>query len=215
MLAEHIAGVCAAEGRLRAGADGSLGQRMDGIGGVGDDLSRGNGRQRAAKLTFLVGKLTHIKLARRHVRIGKARALALDAYTGKKVVLPLGQGGLIRHGTGGDDARDFALDQPLGQGGILHLLADGHTIAFFDQAGDIGIHRVIGHAAHGRALRQAAVAPRKGQLQLAAGGQRVVKEHFIKIAQAVEKQLVGVLLLNGQVLLHHGRNAANRRPCHA
>ena len=81
-----------------------------------------------------------------------------------------------------DDADDLALDQTLGGGRIAHLLADGDLIALFDQAGQIGIHGVKGHAAHGSALRQTAVFSCQRKFQFSGDEDGVFEEHFIKVA---------------------------------
>jgi hypothetical protein len=59
------------------------------------------------------------------------------------------QGQRIGGGAGRDDARDFALDQLLGDRGIFHLVADGYAVALLDEARDVAFGRVIGDAAHG------------------------------------------------------------------
>jgi hypothetical protein len=41
-------------------------------------------------------------------------------------------------------------------------------------------------------------------VQKLGGTARVVVEHFVEIAHAIEQQDVGVLRLDAQVLLHHG-----------
>ena len=147
----------------------------------------------------------HEKFAGRHIAERDARALFLLA-DGHDVV----GGVLVQHGrfderSGRDDARNGALDQSLRFGWIGHLIADGHAIALFDQARDIGVHRVIGHAAHGRALAQPAVLAGERQLQLAGDKLRVVKEQLVKIADPEKQQRIGILIFDLQILLHHGR----------
>ena len=61
------------------------------------------------------------------------------------------------------------------------------------------------HAAHRRTVRQAAGFAGQGQFQLLGCRQGIVKEHLVKVTHAVKQNLVGVLALDFQILLHHGR----------
>ena len=60
-----------------------------------------------------------------------------------------------------------------------------------------------GHAAHGRALRQAALLPGERNFQLLRYGQRIVKKHLVKVSQTVEQNTVRILFLGLHVVLHH------------
>ena len=150
-------------------------------------------------------QLQHEHLARGDVRVGEARLLPVrvQAQGQEVVVLLLLQDVGLDHRSGGDDAGHRALDEALGQGRVLHLLADGHAEPLFHELADVVVHRVVGHAAHGRALLQAAVPPRQRQLQGLGHRHRVVKEHLVKVAQAIHQDAVLVLLLGRQVVLHH------------
>ena len=125
---------------------------------------------------------------------------------GDEIVLPLLQHGGVDHGTGGDDADDIPVHQPLGQGRVLHLLADGHLVPLGDEPGQIGLHRVVGHAAHGGALLGGLVPVPggEGEVQLLGHQLGVLVEHLIKVAQPEHQDAVGVLRLHLIVLLHHG-----------
>ena len=155
----------------------------------------------------LSGVVGAAKLAGRHVAEGHAALVAAEKDRGDVVAAPLLQHGALRHGAGGDDADDLPLHQALGQGRILHLLADGHFIALGDQARNIGLGAVVGHAAHGRALLRVLDVPvpgRQRQVQLPRGELGVIVKHLIKIPQAEEEQAVGMLLLDLQILPFHG-----------
>ena len=127
------------------------------------------------------------------------------------IVFPLVEHAALNDGAGGDDAHDVPLDQPLGQGGILHLLTDGHLVALGHQAGDIRLTAVERDAAHGRPFLLPAVPAGENQLQFLRRRLGVVKKHLIKIAQAEEQNAVFMLLLDLQVLLHHGRQFRHAR----
>ena len=101
---------------------------------------------------------------------------------------------------------DLPLHQPLGGGRIGHLFADSHLVALLDQLLQVAVHRVIGHAAHGRPLGKAAILACQRQLQLPGDQLGVLEEHLIEVPQAIEQDRTGVLLLDVQVLLHHRRH---------
>ena len=126
-----------------------------------------------------------------------------DAERTDKIVARLIQHTAFQHGAGGDNADDVALDKPLCERRILHLLADGHLVPLRNQPGDIGLRAVERHAAHRRALLLPAIAPGEGQFQLPRGELCIVKKHFIKVAQAEKQKRVGILLLDLKILLHH------------
>ena len=146
-------------------------------------------------------------LAGGDVAEAQPRARAVPVHGADEVVAPLLQHGGGHHRAGGDDADDVPVHQPLGQGGVLHLLADGHLVALGDQPGDVGVGAVVGHAAHGGALRLrlAPVPAGQGQLQLLGYQLGVLVEHLVKITQPEKQNTVRVQLLHAQVLLHHGR----------
>ena len=112
-------------------------------------------------------ELIQIEFAGGYVGKHAARAVFVKQKRHDVVGLLLLQHARVNHRAGRDHARDGALHQPLGQRGIGHLLADGNLVAFLNEPRHIHVHRVIRHAAHRRALRQAAVLSRQRQLQLA------------------------------------------------
>ena len=165
------------------------------------------GNQRAAHLVGV--QLGRIGFAGRDIGKADARfpaaARAFGADRTEVVVLVLGEHARFDDGAGRDNADDVPPDKPLGEHGVLHLLADGNLVALGDEPGDVNFIRVERHAAHGGALLPAAGLAGQRQLQLARGGEGVVVEHLVEIAHAVEQNLVGVLLLDLKILLHHGR----------
>ena len=177
-----------------------------------DDLHRRDAGQLVRQGIRGIRHLMHEELARGHVREGQTRPIRREAHGEQEVVRLLVQHGAFDHRAGGDDAGDAPLHQALGQRGILHLLADGDLVALGDEPLHIGIHGMMGHAAHGRALLKAAVAPGQRQLQLAGHESRVIEEHLIKVAQAEKEDAVLVLRLHLQILLHHRCQASHGVP---
>ena len=121
------------------------------------------------------------------------------------VVFVLAEHTALDDGARGDNADDITLDKALGQGRVLDLLTNGDLVAFGHQACHVGFVGVERHAAHGGAFFPAAVFAGQRQFQFAGGRQRVVVEHLVKITDAVEQYLVGMLFFDFKILLHHGR----------
>ena len=132
-----------------------------------------------------------------------------------QVVAALGaEAGLVDDGARGDDADDVPLHQPLGGGGVLRLLADGHLVALGNEAGDVGVGGVVGDAAHGdlvvEGLGLVLVAGGEGKIQLTGRRAGVGAEHLVEVAQTEKQDGVGILLLDLHILAHHGGEL-----CHA
>ncbi len=143
-------------------------------------------------------------LAGGHIAEAQAGVFIVHVDAADVVGLAALQHGAV-HRPRGDDADDVPLDQALGGGRVLRLLADGHLIALGDQAADIAVTGVVGDAAHGCALilRLAAVPAGQGQIQLLADQLCILVEHLVEVAQAEKEDGVLVLFLDFQVLPHH------------
>jgi hypothetical protein len=119
---------------------------------------------------------------------------------------------VVEHDAGRDHANDLALDQALGELGVLHLLADRDLVAELGQLGEVAARGVIGHAAHRDRVLFALVARREHEIERARRDHRVLEEHLVEVAAPKEEQRVGVLLLQIEVLPHQRRLC--RRPGH-
>ena len=140
-----------------------------------------------------------------NVRKAQARLFALEVQAGNVVVAVVLQHAAFNDRTGGDHPDDVPLDKAFRLGGVLYLLTDGHLIALSDQARHIALVAVEGHAAHGGTLRKAALLAGKGKIQLPGRRDGIVEEHLVKIADAVKKNFVLMLVFDLKILLHHGR----------
>ena len=187
-----------------------LGQALQAPGPVGEHRLPG---REAAQLVFQVvhglrprRKGGDIELAGGDVAQAQPQRPGVGVHPADVVVFPLLQHGGVDEGAGGDDADDVPVHQPLGQGRVLGLLADGHLVALGDEAGDVALAGVVGHAAHGGALLRGLVPVPGGERQVQLPGDQlgVLVEHLIKIPQPEEEDGVGIPLLHLQVLAHHG-----------
>ena len=178
-------------------------------------LARGKARQLVADVRHAVlGEGGGAEFARGNVAEGRRAADRVQVHGADIVGAPLLEHGALRHRAGGDHADHVPLHQPLGQRGVLRLLADGHLVALGDQPGDIGLRRVVGHAAHGRLLigGLAAVAGGERQVELPGGLLRVLVEELVEVPQAEEQQAVAVLALYLVVLRLHRRQFCHVTP---
>jgi len=109
----------------------------------------------------------------------------------------------IGHRAWCDDARYLALDRAFGQAGNADLFDDGDGLARPHQTSEVGVERVKRHARH-RDRRAAGLTPRSQRnVEKLGRALGVVVEQFVEIAHPVQHQLVRVLALERQVLLHH------------
>ena len=107
------------------------------------------------------------------------------------------------------DPHHVPLHQPLDGGRILQLLADGHLVAGGGEAGDVAVHGVERHTAHG-GLRGRSLAPGgEGDLEGLRRRQGVVVEHLVEVAHAEHQDRVLVPRLDVVVLPEHGRGAGH------
>ena len=140
--------------------------------------------------------------------IGKADAACKLAHTqaAEKVILLIGEQVGLNERARGNHTDDVPSNQSLCKRGIFHLLADCDLIPFLDEFSDILVNGVERNAAHRGALLLAAVPPRKGKIQFSRRDHRVVKKHFVEVPETVKQQIVLILVLDLEVLLHHRRH---------
>ena len=150
-----------------------------------------------------IGKLRRAEFARRDVRPRDRISLLRAIGAGEIVVLLFVEQIVLDDRPRGHDADDVPIDHPLAFLGIGKLFADGDLFAHRHEAGDVGIRRVEGNAAHGRALFQPAIPARQREIEQFGDADGVVEEHLVKVAQAVEHHAVLVFLLHLKVVLHH------------
>ena len=116
---------------------------------------------------------------------------------------------LLGQRAGGDQPHHGPADRRLADAKlrIFHLLANRHAKAAPDEAGQIGVRRMHGHAAH--LDRPPGVLAAMGQRDVERRRRRIGigEKHLVEIAHAKEQQRVRVLRLQREPLRHRGRGA--------
>ncbi len=152
---------------------------------------------------FGILRLCQIVVSRGYIRNGNT-GFPLKACDAHNIIILVRIHGLdIQIGSRRHDPHDLPLHDSLGLLGILHLLADRHFVALLNQLVQISLQCMVGYAAHGCALLKAAVFARKSDLKLPGRRNCVLKKHFIKVSETVEKETVRIFLFGLQILLHH------------
>ncbi len=119
---------------------------------------------------------------------------------------------VLGDGAGGDEAHHLPPHHGfraalLGLGGVLGLLADGDPVPEGDEAAEVIVGPLDGHAAH-RDLRPGMLAALgQDDAEGARGDLRVAEEQLVEIAHPVEQEAIRVGRLDLDVLRHHRRGA--------
>ena len=118
--------------------------------------------------------------------------------------------GLLGEGARRDETHHVAAHHRLrpalpGLGRVLDLLAHGHAVASRDQALEIIVGGVDGHAAHGDVGAQMLAALGERDPERARGDLGVLEEQLVEIAHAIEQEAIGIGRLDLQILGDHGR----------
>jgi hypothetical protein len=121
----------------------------------------------------------------------------------KIVILARIEQGIVRQRPRRDNARQFALDESLGELGILDLFANGGPVTRRNQLREVAFELVIGKAGHGNRIFTLIPAGER-QPQHASRCLRIVVEQLIKISHAKQEQRIAAGRFGIEILLHHG-----------
>ena len=152
------------------------------------------------------GKLRRAKLPCRQVQQRQSHAGCAARSPGadaRQPVALLGPQARVDHGPRRKHPRDLAPDDLLRQPGVFHLIAQGDAVALAQKPLDVLFGRMVGNAAH--RLLLLAVARGQSQLQLARSDDGVIVKELVEVANPAHHQAVGMRLLGGKILPHHGR----------
>ena len=150
------------------------------------------------------GQFHHTESAGRKIQPGKTKTSAGAANAGEHGIATFIEQRFIGDGAGRDDAHHLAFHRTLSSAGFAALLANGDGLSLTDQFHQVGIESHRRHARHGNRGTGRGATLRERDVQQLRGTARIVVEHFVEIAHAIEQQHIGMLCLDAQVLLHHG-----------
>ena len=173
-----------------------------------EDLARVEANELAHRARQLVG-LARGELAGGDVqrRDAPARLAALtttDLDRDQVVVLARREPRVVEHDPGRDHAHHRAGDDPLHLRGVGHLLADRHLEALLEEALHVRTGGVVRHAGHRDLVLRPLVAARERELQGARRDHGVLVEELVEVPHPEEQKRVGVRVLRGEELTHHG-----------
>ncbi len=103
---------------------------------------------------------------------------------------------------------DLPLNDPFGQGWVFHLLANRDAMSRRDHPAEISFNRVERHTRHRNRVfgaEAASTSTGEGHAQRPGGELHVLPEHLIEIPHPKKQHVIGILLLEGLVLLHRRR----------
>src|SRR5262249_14209786 len=92
---------------------------------------------------------------------------------------------------GSDDARDLPLDEPLGESGILDLVANGNAVSTAEEVAKMGVQGLDRKAGH----RNGAVAAGQRETENARSQLSVLEEQLVEVAHAKQQKHPWVPLL--------------------
>jgi len=107
-----------------------------------------------------------------------------------------------------DHAHNFSFDDRTAFNGtrVFNLLADRYPVAGPQQAADVVVSGMSGESGQGdRLLPIPGIAARQRYVERSGGDPGVFEERLVEVPQSEEKDLVGMLSLDPEVLLHEGR----------
>ena len=141
-----------------------------------------------------------------YVHVGDAGLVAFHRQSGQVIVALLVQERRFDHRARRDHLHHLTRHQPF-HCLVAYLFADGHFVASVNQLGDVALHSMVGHPCQGHPL-VLAHRPR-GEDDVTGLGQQlgVLIKSLVKVTQAEEKDGIGVLLLDLQILATEGRRA--------
>ena len=151
------------------------------------------------------GHVDQSDAAGREVEPGDAGALARDRAGGEQAARARVEQARVGHRARRHDPRHLALDRALRRRRVAELLDDHHRLAQAHQSREVLLDRVVRHARH-RDRRAGGLAARgERDVEQARGALGVVVEELVEVAHPVEHELVRMLGLDAEVLLHHRR----------
>ena len=155
--------------------------------------------------------------AGRHVEPRDAPGAVGPRYRRQMVVCARVEQAVFDESPRSDEADHVARNRALGAAlarrrGVFRLLADRHLETGADEPLEIGFVAVSGHAAHGNLAALVPAPAGQRDAQRRGRAHRIVEEHLVEVAHAIEEQRVRVLALDLEILGHHRRRFGRAPP---
>jgi hypothetical protein len=193
---------CVVSSRVPVSASNCQSARRRSAGGEGVEERQGEavGHQHLGRAQALELRLQRVRWALHEAEVavgevqpGQPEHAAVQAGGEQQGVAAVVEQRGVGQRAGGDDAAHRALHRPLVRARLAHLLGDHHRFAELDQAREVLLDRMEGHARH--ADRPAARLAARGErdVEQARGLLGVVEEELVEVAHAVEEQGVRML----------------------
>ena len=173
------------------------------VAALDEHLLRGEIHQQLVHILFPT--LGSKKFTRTDVKEGHTQHFLAEVDGCKEIVLLAVEHRAADHHTGRHQFGDAALDEFLGQLGVLQLVADGDTLAGTDEFGQIGVQGMVGKTRHLGSSGSTVAAPREGDAQNLAGSDCILQVGLIKVTHTEQQYRIGMLGLHLDKLLHHRR----------
>ena len=158
------------------------------------------------------GQRLHKGIPRGHITPCHGHVILMKGQGAQKMRGLRGQQRFLNDRAWGQNTDDLAPQQDFvfaagAQGGLFggfHLLGDGHFVASLQQQGNIGVQLMPWNAAHGRGVVTVFVAFCQLDFQAVRHHLGVFKKNLIKIPHTKQHDTIGMLILKGLILGHHG-----------
>ena len=122
----------------------------------------------------------------------------------QEIVVRPGEDSFIEDRAWGDDSRHVPTHEPLGQTGVLDLVAQGNLVPPTDEPAQVRLNRVLRHSRHGDPIALAVRPPgRQDELELTGQELGVLPIRFKEISDSKEDEMARVAGPDRLVLLHH------------
>ena len=145
-------------------------------------------------------KLRNKEIACGYITYAKPESLINIKYRKDIIVLIICKYSAACYGTRSYNPYDLSFYKPLCKLRIFHLLRYSHLVSVLHKSVYISFSRMIRHTAHRSSLFKSAVLACKCKFKLLCHHSRIIKKHFIKIAQAIKKYTIRILVLSLQIL---------------
>ena len=145
-------------------------------------------------------KLRNKEIACRYITYAKPESLINIKYRNDIIVLIIRKYSAACDSARSNNLYNLSFYKPLCKLRVFHLLSYSHLMSVLHKSVYISFRRMIRHTAHRSPLFKPAVLACKCKFKLLCHHSRIIKKHFIKIAEAIKKYTIRILVLSLQIL---------------